>query len=318
MNKYLKMGVAAAIVMVVIVFAAFALQSSDPRVPRSKRNMQSMGLAMPDAGMGFQASDSAIMEKSMGADAPMAVSSREEDQSSQDLPAAEKKIRKDGNMDLKVDDVDKASENISSIAKDNGGEVFSSNFYQTNNNVKSGNIVVKVPVANFEKTFSQIKGIASLVVQESVSGDDMTEQYVDLTAQLKNKQAEEAQFSKILSTAQKINDVLAVTRELSRTRGNIEQLQTRIKYLEQQTDMSTISVNVSEDENITVIDSWRPLQVVKESFSMLAKSLQGFADFMIRFIIVVIPMIAVWIVLAWIAYVLGKKVYLKIKSRQQA
>ena len=56
---------------------------------------------------------------------------------------------------------------------------------------KSGTITIKVPVANFEKAFAQLKKVASLVVRESTSGQDVTEQYVDLQARLKNKQEEE-------------------------------------------------------------------------------------------------------------------------------
>jgi hypothetical protein len=244
--------------------------------------------------------------------APMAQMS---DESAGNIPIAEKKIKKNGRLSLKVDDADRSAEEISKIAKDNGGEVFSSNFYQTKNEVKSGTIVVRTPVANFEKTFAEIKKIASLVVNESTSGDDMTEQYVDLQAQLRNKQAEEEQFSKILANAQKIDDVLAVTKELSRVRGTIEQLQTRVKYLEQQTDMSTISINVSEDENITVIDSWRPWQVAKESFSALIKGLQGLVDFLIKLVIVFVPIISIWILLVWAVYKIGRKIYFRVRNQ---
>lgn len=234
------------------------------------------------------------------------------------LAETDKKIIKNGNLTLKVDDADKAAENISEIAKRNGGEIFSSNFRQSRNNVKSGTMTVKIPFANFEKTFSEIKKIASLVTNESTSGQDVTEQYVDLQAQLKNKKAEEEQFTKILTSAQKIDDILAVTRELSMVRGSIEQLEGRIKYLDSQTDMSTISVQITEDQNVTIVDSWRPFQVVKESFNILVKSLQGFIDFIIKFFIVALPMLIVWGIIIAVLYKIGKKIYLKIKNKLQA
>lgn len=236
---------------------------------------------------------------------------------SQVLAEMDKKIIKNGNLTLKVDDADKAAADISVIAKSNGGEIFSSNFHQTRNNVKSGTLTIKVPFANFEKTFLEIKEVASLVTNESTSGQDVTEQYVDLQAQLKNKQAEEQSFMKILEQAQKIDDILAVTQQLSRVRGNIEQLQGRIKYIESQTDMSTISVNLSEDENITVVDSWRPLQVAKESFSALIKSLQGLIDFLIRFFIIILPIFSICGIIIFALYKVGKWIYGKIKNGKQ-
>jgi hypothetical protein len=233
---------------------------------------------------------------------------------SQVLPQADKKIIKNGNLNLKVDRVDAAAAKIAEIAKGNSGEVFSSNFYQSSRNVKSGTVTVKVPVVNFEKTFAEIKKVATLVLQESTSGQDVTEQYVDLKAQLVNKQAEEQSFLKILDQAQKIDDVLAVTRELARVRGTIEQLQGKMKYLESQTDMSTILVSLTEDANITVVDSWRPWQVVKESLNSLVKGLEGFVDSLIRFIVVVIPFLIIWGAIFWIVYAVGKKAYLRMKN----
>ena len=173
-----------------------------------------------------------------------------------------------------------------------------------------------MPVRNFETAFAEMKKIASLVIRESTSGQDVTEQYVDLQAQLKNRRAEEQSFVRILDQARKIDDVLAITRELARVRGNIEQLEGRIKYLEAQTDMSTIAVNLTEDQNITIVDSWRPWQIIKESFNVLVKGLQGFVNFLIRLLITVIPLFLLWAVILWLIYRIGKKIYLKIKNRK--
>ncbi len=228
----------------------------------------------------------------------------------------DKKIIKNGDLNLKVDSADVAATKIADIAQANSGEVFSSNFYQNSNNVKSGTISLKVPLANFEKTFSEVKKVASLVLRESTSGQDVTEQYTDLQAQLKNSQAEEQSFTRILDQAQKIDDVLAVTRELARVRGEIEQLQGQIKYLASQTDMSTITVSLSEDQNITISSSWRPWQVVKDSANSLLKGLQGFVNFVIRFLIVMLPLLLIWAIIFWAIYRLGKKIYFKIRSRE--
>ena len=237
--------------------------------------------------------------------------------SSVDLPEMDKKIIKNGNLSLKVDNADKASASVTKIAKDNGGEVASSNFRQSGANVKSGNITVKVPVANFEKTFSDLKKVASLVISESTSGTDVTEQYVDLQAQLKNKQTEEEAFTRIMAQAQKIDDILAVQKELSRVRGQIEQLQGRIKYLESQTDMSTITISLTEDANISIVDRWRPWQVVKESASVLIKKVQGFVDFVIKLVILVLPVLLLYALLVLLVYKIGKKIYFKFKKKDQ-
>jgi hypothetical protein len=232
-----------------------------------------------------------------------------------DFETIDKKIIKNGDLDLKVSSVDDASQKISVIAKSNGGEVASSSFYQTSNNLKSGNIVVKIPMANFEKTFAELKKVATLVISESTSGQDVTEQYADLQAQLKNKQAEERQFQNVMGQAQKISDILEVTQQLSRVRGEIERLQGRIKFMDSQTDMSSIFISLTEDANITFSDSWRPWQVVKETFNALVKDVQKFVNFLIVLIIQVIPVLALYLLIFYIIYRIGKKIYLKVKNR---
>jgi len=207
--------------------------------------------------------------------------------------AVDKKIIKNGDLNLKVDNVDAAREKIVQIAKANQGDIFSSNIHQSKNNIKSGYVNVKVPVANFEKTFSEIKTVASLVLSESTSGQDVTEEYADLQGQLKNKQAEEQQFVVIMNQAQKIQDILDVTQQLSRVRGEIERLQGRIKFIESQTDMSTIAVKLNEDQTITVVDSWRPWQIVKESVNLLIKGLQNLLTIIIVLIIAILPFILI-------------------------
>jgi len=235
------------------------------------------------------------------------------DESAVDL--TDKKIIKNGDLDLKVNSVDDASQKISAIAKSNGGEVASSNFYQTTTNLKSGTVTVKVPVANFEKTFADLKKVATLVVQESTSGQDVTEQYADLQAQLKNKQAEEQQYLEILKQAQKISDILEVTQQLSQVRGEIERLQGRIKFMDSETDMSSISITLSEDTNITFADSWRPWQVVKETFNSLVKDVQKFINFLIVLIIQVIPVLVLYLLIFYVIYTIGRKIYLKVKNK---
>lgn len=230
-------------------------------------------------------------------------------------PAADKKIIKNGNLNLRVDSVDRASEKISEIAKSKEGEVFLSNFNQRGTNTKSGNVTIKVPVKNFENTFSELKKIAIVVVTESTSGTDVTEQYVDLQAQLKNKQAEEQSYVRLLDQAQKMEDIIAITRQLSTVRGEIERIQGRVRYMDSQTDMSTISVALSEDTNVTIVDSWRPWQVVKESARELIKSVQSWIDFIIKLVIIVVPVILLYGIILYMFYRIGRWIYFKFRKK---
>lgn len=149
----------------------------------------------------------------------------------------DKKIIKTGNLNLKVEKAETAAESLANIAKLNKGEISNSYFSESSRGIKSGYLTVRVPYQNFENVFAEIKKVATQVMSESSNAQDITAEFIDLEARLKNTQAEEASFVAILSRSGKIEDVLAVTREVARVRGEIEQLQGQIRYLSSQTDM---------------------------------------------------------------------------------
>ena len=224
--------------------------------------------------------------------------------------AVDKKVIKTGDLNLKVEKAETAAEAIVNIAKVNKGEVASSNFYESTRGVKSGYITIRVPYNNFDKAFNEIKKVATLVTSESSNVQDITEQYIDLEARLKNTKAEEASFVALLSRSGKIEEILAVTKEVARVRGQIEQLEGQMRYLDSQTDMSTITVNLSEDVEIaSVSKDWRPWQVVKLSVKRLMTSGQNFIDGLIAFLIIGLPMLLIYGLIIWLLYYVGKKIY---------
>ncbi len=227
-----------------------------------------------------------------------------------DSTSTEKKIIKSGNLTLKVEETEKAIEEVASIVKNHQGQIFSSNISEAVKNQKSGYLVVKVPFLEFESSLEDIKKIATQVVNENTSGQDVSEQYVDLAAQLKNKQAEEESFLKILEQSGEIADVLAVTKELSRVRGEIERLQGKIRYLDSRTDLATITIYLSEDVQI-ISDQWRPLQVLKQSVDGLIERLQNLADGLIRFFVIGLPLILIFLVFFYLIFILIRKIVVK-------
>ncbi len=311
MDKLKKYGGIAIAVLVFLVAIVTALNMTNGPAQQTGMNPGSQfslptggspkGLASPMSSNGFSERNLSAMSDSV---------------TSEMTPAAtepQKKEIKNGSLNLRVDKADRAVEKISQIAKSNGGEVFTSNLSQTAKNVKSGSVEVRVPVANFEKTFGELKGVATLVIRESTSGTDVTMAYSDLQTQLKNKQVEEQAFLNILNQAGKISDILEVTREVARVRGEVESLQGRIKFMESQTDMASISISMIEDTTVAFTDKWRPAQVAMETINALFKDMQGFVDFMIVLFIRVIPILFLYGLIIFGAYWVVRKLFFKNK-----
>lgn len=229
----------------------------------------------------------------------------------------DKKIIQTGDLNLKVTSADASASAIKDIAHAQNGGVIYSSFYQSSRNTKSGTISVQVPYQNFDATYEQIKKVATQVISESSNAQDITEQYVDLAARLKNAQAEEASFVALLNRSGKIEDILNVTREVARVRGEIEQLQAQIRYFDSRSDMSTITANLSEDVTIEpVTAAWRPWQVVKTSVKQLLTLGQSFIDGLIALVIVVLPMLVIYALIVWLIYLAGRKIYRHYTKRQ--
>jgi hypothetical protein len=204
-----------------------------------------------------------------------------------------RKIIRNGALDLLVTDVGQSIEKIGSIVKSAGGFVEKST--QSNSGSHSASVTVRIPAARLDQVITQVKALATTVDRESVEARDVTREYIDLDARLRNAQAEEAQYLQILKRATTIKDTLDVTEKLSDVRGRIEQMQGEMKFLTSQIDLSTlgISLHAEADETVAGIH-WRPLRQAKVAVNEMVSGLADWVDSVVAFFIN-LPLIAVWL-----------------------
>jgi len=203
-----------------------------------------------------------------------------------------RKIIRNGSLDLLVNNVGQSIEKIGSIVKGAGGFVEKST--QSSSGGHSASVTVRVPAARLDQTIAQVKALAVSVDRESVEAHDVTREYIDLDARLRNAQAEEMQYLQILKRATTIKDTLDVTEKLSDARGRIEQMQGEMKFLTSQIDLSTLEVSLHADADETVAGfHWRPLRQAKVAMNEMVAGLADWVDSVIAFFIN-LPLIAVW------------------------
>lgn len=220
----------------------------------------------------------------------------------------ERLIIKTADVSMVVDDVATALVQLTTDVTDKGGFVVNQSINKRGNGF-DGYITFRIPSDAFD---AQLQSFSSLgdVTSQSVRGQDVTEEYVDINAQLDNLRRTEAQFQQILTRANTIEDILSVQRELSTVRTQIERFEGRKQYLEQSAKLSTITVHLSTNpENLPVLDesdTWRPLAIAKDAVRGLRSAGIALANAVI-WLVVYIPL---WLVLAgvvWIIRYLWKK-----------
>ena len=207
----------------------------------------------------------------------------------------ERKVIKNGTLDMLVESAEETADEIKEIAKRSLGFVENVNIFEVSKDVKEGFVTIRVPADRFDEVMEEIKALAIKVEREQINARDVTEQFVDFEARLKNLRAEEEQYLKIIKKAETVEDMLAVERELSRVRGQIERIEGQLKFLSRQIDMSTITAHLTALAEVEVFGvQWRPLIVAKQALKGLFEGLTKFVDAIIIFLIK-LPIIILWI-----------------------
>jgi hypothetical protein len=155
---------------------------------------------------------------------------------------ADQKIIKTGEITVEVPNVASALAAVRSMAVELGGYVGGA---QAGTLDDAATLTLRIPADKFDDAIARVQGIkSSKVLSQSQREEDVTSTVVDLDARLKNLQASEAQYRALLAKAQKIEDILSVQSRLDDVRGQIEQLSAQLKTLNNQADLSTLTVTL--------------------------------------------------------------------------
>jgi len=161
----------------------------------------------------------------------------------------ETRIIKTGTATIEVKDVTASADALKALAVQKGGYLSSSNIQKNTNNRLYATVVLRVPQAQFEPTMEGVKAVGSLK-SVSTSGQDVTEEYVDLQAQKTSYQNQLAQYNAIMKKADKIEDVIKIQAQINLVQTALDRIEGRIRYLDSRIDLSTITVNLQEPEPV--------------------------------------------------------------------
>lgn len=252
------------------------------------------------------ASDSASYEEAKVGpeESPVEEASEAENQN------AERMIIHKAIIRTQVKNLKTAQHNVEQKVKKYGGYIVESNIYQNDEQSTSGDMVVRIPEKHFETFLTDTEAEASKVLERNVTGQDVTEQYVDINSRIKSKRAVEERLLAFMKNAEKTEDLLKISADLSNVQEEIEVLVGKVKYLENQTSFSTIELTMVENRVIVPgldnkeLNTW---EKTKKQFVTSTNALLSFGSGVVIFFIGNLPVFIVLGVIAIAVYWIIKR-----------
>jgi len=231
------------------------------------------------------------------------------------VQAQERLVIENADLAIVVKDPKARMAEINALANEMGGYVVSSNLYQSftsfGKEVPEATIVIRVPSERLDDALTRIKEGAVDINYENRSGQDITNIYVDLQAQLKAKQAAEAKLLEIMDQATRAEDVLAIYLQVQQVQTEIEQLKGQIQYYDESVATSSISVRLIAEEGTQPLEigPWTPEGAAKEAIQDLIFFVQNFSEFLIRFVLLTLPALILIAIPLFLVYLAGRAAY---------
>jgi len=231
-----------------------------------------------------------------------------------------RKIIKNADMRLLVKDTNVAVSRTTQVISDLGGYIISSRIWYQDyfgNNLMYASITIGIPVEEFEPALNRLRDLSIRVLDENASGEDVTDQYVDLQSQLQNLEATRARIQEFLKDAKSVDEALRINQELANIESQIEQIKGRMNYLADRSAFSTITVNFEPEFPIltptptptiaptntprptATLKPWQPGDTFGKAKNTVTLAYRGIFEFLIWIFVVVLPIVAPPILILW-------------------
>jgi hypothetical protein len=224
----------------------------------------------------------------------------------EELQKIGKKIIKNGNLSLDVEDYIKSIRQIKDTIKTY--DCYISNENEANyDNYITNTLIIRVKASQFDSLLNAILSEGGKVTSKSIVVEDVTGEYVDVYQRLKNKKSVEKQYLELLKKAYSVNDVIYVTENLRRVQEEIEASIGRLKLLDDQADYSTLSLTITYRGKT---------EIAKDTlWSKILEGLEGGWQGVLLFVVAVFYLWPIWIVLTILFFIIKRQIKKsKIKS----
>jgi uncharacterized membrane protein len=224
--------------------------------------------------------------------------------------STERMVIHNAELQLKVKNLEAKHMKLEDKVKQYGGYIVESNVYSETEGYLNGLIVARIPEKNFQKFMDDAEATALKVMERTVKGKDITEEYVDLQSRLKSKRTVESRLLDFMGKAEKTEDLLKISSDLATVQQEIETIIGRMKFLDNQVAYATVTINTSEKKVIVPAIDKEDLHTWKKTTQQFAGSinfLMAALSAVIVFTIGNLPVIVILFAIAWGVYIVIKR-----------
>ncbi|MCA9078621.1 MAG: DUF4349 domain-containing protein [Planctomycetaceae bacterium] len=222
-----------------------------------------------------------------------------------DVPPSNRKVIHHASLSVDVDDFSEATRKVESLVGEHGGFIADSQIGGSAGSIRRGTWTIRVPVDHYRELVAALTDLGELK-EQCESSEEVTAEYFDLEARVRNKQQEEQRLLKHLDeTTRQLPEILTIERELSRVRSEVERLQGRLKLLADQTSLSTIDLTIKETEPFVpaVIPTFATR--LEETFHGSLESLLGVIQGLTLIAAAMLPWLVTLFIVAGLPFVLS-------------
>ncbi len=222
--------------------------------------------------------------------------------------AAGRKIILSFVVSLEVKSATAAFNALDKVAEQSGAYVIQTAKDRREDGTLKGSVTFRVPPGSLGGFLARVRALGK-IVKETSSGQDITDQYVDLEARIRNAKSTEEEVLKILhERSGRLSEILEVAREVARIRGEIEEMEARKRNFDLLTDTSSVTVEIAEPEtpaSLVVSSPFRPIwESIKSAFNEGMELMAGSVHFMVLAFLTILPwaLVIILIYLVWLRH----------------
>lgn len=214
-------------------------------------------------------------------------------------------------LSIVVKDIEEYQLKIEEKVNEYGGYIVNADVSQGDHDRVYGHITVRIPENNFNAFLTDTENQATDVLERSVTGEDVTEQYVDLESRVASKRVVEKRLLEFMDDAKKTEDLLAISNDLAQIQEEIEVIVGKMNYLENQVDYSTVEITMHEDRVVVPDLKNKNLNTWEKTTKQLATSINFILNAGSGLVVFFIGNLPIFIIL----FVIGIVIYLIFKRK---